>query len=239
MTVLLLGLMFTLFQSSGQKSTATENFRIIYDRSVSSKEISPIGKSLEEEYSRQQKKLGMSFSRKIVVYVFNSEQRYKSQSKSLAFDDADAKSGKIYLSLAVIKKRAEDRQNILARVVVKALLSEIPFSPPWLNDAYGLYAGQETGRFGDPARMNIASFGDLFEEYNRAERPRDVKEVYAKLGVTIDFLIDKYGEEKVKETFVEFKTGKAPETVFASVFGENIQAIEQAWVSALRATLKQ
>ena len=108
-----------------------------------------------------------------------------------------------------------------------------------LADAYGLRAGSQTHRFADPARVSIASFGDLFEEYNRADRPKDVKEVFAKLGFTIDFLVERFGEKKVREVFAQFKTGKDAEEIFSVTFGEPVRQTEEAWAAALRASAKK
>ncbi len=238
MLTLLVGL-FMLLHPQALTAETMEHFIIRHDRTIPAKVVRALGKAMEAEYDRSSQALGITLSRKIPVVIYTSELRFKSDSHSLAFDDGDAKNGTIHLSYPVLKKDRDLWEGLIARVVSKALIAEVVYCPPWLADAYGLRAGGQTHRFADPARVAIASFGDLFEEYNRADRPRDVKEVFAKLGFTIDFLVERFGEKKVRDVFAQFRTGKDAEEIFASTFGEPVHVTEQAWAAALRASARK
>jgi hypothetical protein len=239
MMTLLFGFLLLFQQSAPLKTNATGHFLIRHDKTIPAKAVRDLAAALEEELGRAQKALGITVARKIPVVLYTTELRYKSESRSLAFDDGDMKGGTIHLSYPFLKKDREAWGPLVARVVAKAVVTEVVFCPPWLADAYALHAGAQTKRFGDPAQVAIASFGDLFEEYNRAERPREVKEAYAKLGFTIDFLMERFGEQKVRELFPLFRSGRSVEDVFTQVFQEPVGATEQAWVAALRASSKK
>lgn len=238
MLTLLLGLLL-VFQPKTLKTATTDHFLIRHDKNIPSTLVRSLGTALEAEYGRASKALGLAFARRMTVVIYTSDLKFKSESRSLAFDDGDAKNGSIHLAYSTLKKDRDLWNGLVARVVAKALIAEVVFCPPWLADAYGMRAGGDTKRFGDPARVAIASFGDLYEEYNRSERPRDVREVYAKLGFTIDFLAERFGESKVREVFAQFRSGKDVETIFTAAFGEPAQVTERDWAAALRASAKK
>ena len=238
MLTFLLGLLLAL-QPLVLKTDTTEHFLIRHDRNIPAKFIRTLSSAMEAEYARTQKALGIPLTRRMTVVIYTSELRYKSESRSLAFDNGDATGGVIHLSYPALKANRDSWDGLIARTVAKAVTSQVVFCPPWLVDAYSLHAGNETNRFGDPAQVAIASFGDLFEEYNRAERPREVKEVYAKLGFTIEFLLARFGQKKVRELFAQFRSGKDLETIFTETFGEPVSATEQAWAAELRASARK
>jgi hypothetical protein len=237
--MLMLLVLFLVQQQPPQSTLKAEHFIIRHDKNLPAKVVKAVAAALETELASAETALGVKAGRKIPVTLYTSALRYRSDSKSAAFEDGDAKGGVIHLSYPALQKDREVWGNVMARVVTKALLSEQLFCPPWLVDAYALRAGDETGLFGDPARVSIASFGDLFEEYNRAERPRDVREVYAKLGFTIDFLVERFGAEKVRTLVTSFRDGRDPESVFTTVFGEPAATTEAAWAAALRAAARR
>jgi hypothetical protein len=239
MTQLIFALLLALLHPQPLKTTTTEHFLVRHDRGVPAAFVRDVAAALEQELARSQKALGMPVARKIPVVLSSSELRYRAESKSAAFDDGDTKGGTIHLSSPALKKDRDAWGRLFARVVAKAVAGEARFCPPWLADAYGLHSGAETKRFGDPARVAIASFGDLFEEYNRAERPRDVREVYAKLGFTIDFLVERFGEEKVRALIARFHAANDFDGNFERTFGEPVQATEAAWAAALRASARR
>ena len=121
----------------------------------------------------------------------------------------------------------------MARVVSRALLDEVNACPQWLAEAYGMYVGNDLSRFGKPFDLNVSHFPDLSEAYSRTEQLDDLKEVYAKLASTINFLVTRYGASKVDEIFVKFKSAPSLETVFETSFGEKITDIEREWRKAL------
>jgi hypothetical protein len=235
----MLVLLFLFQQQAPQSTLKTEHFVIRHDKNLPVKVVKAVAAALETEFDKASTDLAITPGRKIPVILYSSAMRYQSESRSVAFNDGDAKGGTIHLSYPALQKDQDIWPRVLARVVTKALLSEQVFCPPWLADAYALHAGDEAGRFGDPARVAIASFGDLFEEYNRAESPRDVREVYAKLGFTIEFLVERFGPEKVRTLVTSFRDGRPPEGVFSAALGEPAATTEAAWAAALRSAARR
>ena len=229
----LLGGQFTPFQTY-----STANFRIKYEKNIPLNDVRDVRDSLESGYNQLRKKLRLQLHHRVDVHIYNSFGRFVSESKTRAFNDGAFENGRIYLiSLADLEKRGK-LKNVIERVVARSVLDELKSCPQWLAEAYGLFAGNELSRFGQPARLNISSFADLSEDYSRAENENDVKEVYAKLAATIHFFVSRYGIQKVEAMFGEFKKEMALEDIFQKSFGETLEEIEKAWVRALAEPLE-
>jgi hypothetical protein len=226
-------------QSNLYQTNMTAHFRIKYEKAIPAKDVKTVGEILESKSNEFRKKLGITVSRRVDVYVFNSVRRFRSESKARAFDDGAFVKGKIFITSPSILERDQKLQNVLSRLAARSLLDELKFCPEWLAEAYGIYAGNELARFGQPARFNISSFADLGEDYLRAEREKDVKELYAKLASTIYFLVNRYGERKVDELLAEFKRSVSLQEAFESTFNEKIEVIEKAWAKALRSPIRE
>ncbi len=224
-----LGMQVTFFQTY-----STAYFRIKYEKSVNISDIKKLGEELEHQYENLNKRFGITLNHRIDVFVYNSDIKFHSDSRSVIFDDGAVMNSQIYLMSPKKLEQEVGLKNVVARVVTRAVLDEIPFSPPWLRECYALYAGGDLSMFGDPARFKVSDFEDLSEEYSTAEREKDVKELYAKLAVTANFLINRYGEKKVEEVFAEFNSGGSLDEAFEKVFNEKIGDIEKAWMTELK-----
>ena len=221
-------------QASYFQTYSTAYFRIKYEKSVAPEHIQKLGEELENTYADARKRFGISLNHRMNVYVYNSQIKFRSDSRSIAFDDGAFGNGNIYLMSPKILERTMKLQPVISRVVTRAVLDEMKLCPQWLRECYSLYAGGEQERFGRPARFKISGFADLGEEFAAAERQKDIVEIYAKLAVTADFLVDRYGEKKVEALFGEFKSGSSLEEIFENSFGEKIGDIEHAWMAALK-----
>lgn len=229
LAILTLGMQAAYFQTY-----STAFFRIKYEKSVSVDDIKKLGQVLENQYADTHKRFGASLNHRINVYVYSSSIKYYSDSKSIEFDDGLFRDGKIFLISPKALNKGMKLSSVVARVVARAVLDEVKMCPPWLSECYSLYAGGDLSRFGVPARFKASGFSDLSEEYSTAEREKDVKELYAKLAVTANFLVNRYGEKKVEAMFDQFKAGSSLEEVFENSFNEKAPDIEKAWLEALK-----
>ena len=228
-------LVFTIILQAGNFQThTTAYFRIKYEKNVSTEEIQKLGELMEAQYTEMRNNLNITLSHRIDVFVFGSPRRFRSESKSKAFEDGDFQAGKIFLYFSRDLEKKQFLKSTISRVVSRSLLDEIHGCPEWLKEAYALYLSNELDRFGQPARVTMRSFADLSEDYFKAERDAEVRELYAKLSATAYFLVQHYGDHKVTEMFSMLKRGMSMEEAFETAFGESITEIEKAWVKALR-----
>ena len=225
-------------QLKGLATRMTANFYLRFDRNVPAEDIRRIGKQLEHAYAEYRGRLGASFRRKIDVYAFSSAGRYRSESRSVVYDDADIRDGKIFLYVPAVLASDTALRNPAARVVSESILEEFKWCPKWLAEVYGIYAGMDLSRFGSPAQLTASTFSDLTEDYARAEHLKDLNEIRAKLAATARFLIDRYGERRTERLYLQFQQPVTLEEAFEAAFGEKMPVIEKAWAAALRSPPK-
>ncbi len=226
-------------QMKPYKTYTTSNFNLRYEKAIPTKEIEEISKIWESKYNHYRNYIGISFGGKSEIFILKTVGRFRAESQSSAFDDGDYRAGKFYLLYLGDPTHKENLSFVISRMIVKGLLEKIPTCPEWLAEAYSLYVENDLLSYGKPARVNIASLNDLAEDYNRASTKKDIKELYAKLAFTIQFMIDRYGNDRVVSMLKRFKSGKTLEEVFELSFNEKIQDTEKAWVTALRSTVRE
>ena len=237
--ILVISFIVMSMQGSLFRVNSTTNFLIRFERSVPQEDIRKLGDKFELTYEKYQKRFGISLNRRIEVYVYNSPLRFHADSKSGLFNDGCFYKGKIYMMAPRQLQKDMKFESVLNRVVGRALLDGIKFCPAWLSECYSLYLGDNLMDFGKPAQVKVSGFEDLSEQYSTAERDKEVKEVYATMAVTGDFLVSRYGQKKMEEMLLQFAHGGTLEEIFESVFGENIDVIENEWISELQLAVKE
>jgi len=225
--ILLLGM-----QSSYLQTYTTSFFRIKYEKSISSKEVSSFGTMLETAHAKYKKMFGVTPPGRVDVMYYSSPQLIKRESKIPVFDDGVFAGGKIYVATGHPLEGAK-MQGMASRVAARSVLNVIKSCPLWLAECYSLHAGNEVWRFGAPVRPSMLSFADLSEDFSRAESADAFREVYAKLGATASFFVERYGEAKFQNVFAQLKSGKPFEEALEGACGEKIDVIEKAWAKAL------
>jgi hypothetical protein len=238
-SILLCSSIMLSMQINPYRTQLTAHFQIQYEKAIIANEIKEIGMMLEDKYSHFKNVFNISSVNRINVIVLNAVSRFKTESQSSIFDDGDFRSGKIYIVSPSGQNGQEKLRDAVTRVVAVACLEQISGCPQWLRDAYSLYVGNDLMKFGDPARFNIATFTDLGEDYNRASSIKDTKELYAKLALTIHFLVNRYGESKVELMLKNFKNGGSMEEVFSLTFNEKMADVEKIWVKVLQNSVKK
>lgn len=234
--VIVFALTMLAMQTRSLQNKSTDNFRIRYPKNIPARQVSKIGKLLEQAYAEYRTKLGTSFRGKPDVILVATAGQLRQQSK--IFGDAAFRDGKIYIFPSKLLVTDSSAQQSIARLVARTILNEIPLCPPWLAESYALYAGGLPLQLGKPAQLTESSFSDLHEDFARAENEQDLREIYAKLAATSRFLMDRYGEKKVEAVFAELKRGTSIEDALESSFGEKMNVIEKAWVNSLQAAVK-
>ncbi len=218
---------------------SSPSFRIRYEKNVPKTDVKKLADSLESKLALYQRRFGISSDHKIDVYVYNSNLRFHSDAGPTLFEDGNYHDGNIYVLSPGKLQREAKLSSTLDRVIARVVLMEVNLCPPWLADCYSLYLGNNLTQFGQPAQFKIASFSDLSEEYAAADHAKELKEVYAKLAVTANFLVSRYGEKKTESMFSLFQNTTTVEEAFESAFGEKITDIEKAWVIALQRPIKE
>jgi hypothetical protein len=219
-------------QSANLQTHSTAFFKIKYEKGVSSKEVTKFGTMLDQEHEKYKKLLGVNPSGIVSVLYYSSPERIQRESKIPVFDDGVWAGGKIYVSKG-FPLDGEKMKGMIARVAARCVLNGLKKCPRWLAECYSLHAGNEEARFGAPVGSTMVGFDDLAEDFSRAETSDEFRELYAKLGATAAFFVERYGETKFDSLFTQLKSGKTFEEAAEGVFGEKFDVIEKSWAKAL------
>lgn len=231
--ILIIAIFSLAMQSDIKKSKTTSHFRIRYEKSINDEEINYISTVVESVYSRYTRMFEVSLNRMTEVFIYQTPGRYRLESQSKLFEDGYYRAGRLYL---VVSRNEIDREKlkyIIARIVVRMILEQIPSCPEWLAVGYSLVVGRDLESFGTPARVTVSQFSDLGEDYNRSITKTQLKELYSKIAVTMKFFLIRYGDHAVELMLKKFKTEDSINEVFEMSFNEKIEAIEKAWVDYL------
>lgn len=221
-------------QLKSLQSMTSQYFRIQYEKTISNDDVREIVAIAEKTYERYRAKFGFGFYGKKNLFVLTTAARFRYESGSKVFDDGDYKNDNLYIVARVDRDQKNLIKNILSRIISRALLDQLPTCPPWFAEAYSLFAGNDIEKFGKPVQLNISSLADLGEDYSRSYDKRGVKDLYAKLGSTIQHFVDRYGEQKVDAVVKSVRDGKILEEVLPVVFNESIGEIEKSWIRDLK-----
>ncbi|MBI3365313.1 MAG: hypothetical protein HY033_10430, partial [Ignavibacteriae bacterium] len=154
-------------QSKNYKTLTTANFQFMHEKRIKQDDVRRLGETFENQYVYYQKKFNLSYAQKPKVFILNSSDRLRSESKSRVYNDAAYADGRLYVSLPQV--RGKDGQGEIARIVAQSLLSRIVLCPAWLVETYAIHAGGDYKRFGKPAQVTGSSFTDLSEDYSRID----------------------------------------------------------------------
>ncbi|MBI5019844.1 MAG: hypothetical protein HZB59_00205 [Ignavibacteriales bacterium] len=221
------------------QSTSSKYFNIKFEKSIPKDELRNIISSSEKIYERYRSKFGFGFLEKKTLFILATAARMKYESGSKVFEDGDYKNDKLYVVSFDEREKRENIDNVLCKIISRALLDQIPACPPWFAEAYSLMAGNDVEKFGRPVQLNISTLADLGEDYARTLDKKGLRDLYAKLGSTIQFLLERFGEQKVDATIKRFREGKTIEETFPAVFNESMREIEKAWILDLKNPVRE
>lgn len=221
------------------QTTSSKYFNIKYEKTIPKDELRNIISSSEKIYERYRNKFGFGFLEKKNLFIMATTSRFKYESGSKIFEDGDYKNNNLYIVSFDEREKRENTENVLCRIISRGLLEQIPACPPWFAEAYSLLAGNDIEKFGRPVQLNISTLADLGEDYARTLDKKGLRDLYAKLGSTIQFLLERYGEQKLYAAIKKFREGKTIEEAFPAVFNDSMREIEKAWVTDLKNPVRE
>jgi len=226
-----------LLQSGSMREYTTSTFRLRYERGLTGEDVKFLAGRFEETYQDLSKEYDIVLDRRIEVRIVSSALRLKAEAKLSPFSDGVVRNDRIYIVATSPVRDMETINDVITRVVMSAMWGDIQTCPRWLAAAYALYAGNAIDKFEQPAAVDAYTFEDLSEEFLRADNEKEVKEVYAKLAATADYLVHRYGEGKFKAFIMEFKkSGITVDEAVTTAFGDKITDIEKGLVKAFRSS---
>jgi len=184
---------------------------------------------------------GLKTDQPIDIYIYASSTDMKDAdpfAPSWSGGQANPASNLIFLDSSSTDISAEVHE--LTHVLVGHFtFSCIGFVPQWLNEGLAVYSeGPLNAQFQIPldvavqsnTLLSVRSISGAFSgEGNQANLS------YAESFSIVNFLIQNYGHDKMNSLLIAFRDGKSDDEALTSVYGFNVDGLEDAWRQSLHA----
>jgi hypothetical protein len=235
--VLLVGIAFVPARSQDTfSSISTVYFDVKYQYGQAENEVRNFLDHLQNERATILQQLGIDSVKKIDVKIYSSVGRFL-----VGAGIKQSWRGAIYTKEVL---HLQPIQALVQRGIVEESVSyELALAmldpvkrrgcPEWLCEAYAVHHSGEMKRYTPPYGVRLASFSDLNQDIQEYPNPPQRNDVHYILGETMQFFIDRYGQEKAFGLYKEFDGMRSVETVFKKHFNEEYGAVERAWASGI------
>lgn len=107
-------------------------------------------------------------------------------------------------------------------------------APRWLRESYAVYHSGEMATLTPAVGVKVASFSDLEQDIQAYPNPPQRGDVHYLLGLTMEFFIERFGQEKALAVYREFNGMRSIQTVFKTVLQEEYPSVEKAWAGHIQ-----
>jgi hypothetical protein len=211
---------------------STPHFRIMYERGISFENIRMVADEIELIYGDFNAKVLFHIPKKIPVVLAASIEglmyKYSGMVESPIFFSRDT----LYIVSWIDRKVPRDRVLPILRYFISYTIlykGSAHGTPHWLIYGYALRYANFGFPLTPPPVAYMRSFNDFCEEEQQFYKPGESGKNNYLLLKTINFLIDRYGEEKFVSLFKVISIDRTMEEGFEKVFGEKYIVIEKAW----------
>jgi hypothetical protein len=205
------------------------HFDIRYIQGVTEDQAKGTLAFLQTDYDTLRSQLGLDIREKLEVRLYDSPGRYRSEinmgREALSAMYVRGILHVLYSVPASGREKAERYQ--LARIFLEQAVQKA--CPAWLREAFAIHHSGIMSDLTPPGSVAVASFSDLVQDLAEASSGADRNDVNYVLGRTMQFFVERYGEQKAFGLFKEFDGMHSTEKVFKKIFGEEYQDIEKAW----------
>ena len=204
-----------------QLSSSQFVFKKIYN--VPNSDIKNISYFLEKEALKFKEKWDVSKNKRIEIIFCESIDefcRYTKANRRLA---AFYKEDKIYLQPLKILKSRNILFQVMRHELIHALLDREDkiILPRWFNEAFTIYESGEQSRLTKKSKIKIKSLSD-FNMFLDSKNYNDIETAYFYLGNAMVFLLNEYGEEKIKR-IINCGVGRGFDEEYFNIFGETLE----------------
>jgi hypothetical protein len=217
----------------------TVHFNVQYQRGVTEEEARTAADYLQTDYGYLSEKLGMDLKKKLDVRIYESVQKFTTQAnRTRPWRGALYWHGVLHVQPVRALAQRKILEQSLSFELVEAMLepSAAKGCPRWLCEAFAVYHSGLMAKLTRPVGVRLSSFADLEQDIQSYQNPPQWEDVRYVLGVTMKYLVDTYGEEKVLGLFKAFDGEKSVQNVFKNGLGQDFAAVEKAWAKHLAAT---
>lgn len=235
--VLLCGLQSHGLAQAPFASITTAEFDIKYQRDVKEHDVRMLLDFLQNDRKTLTAQLGVSADKKIEVRVYETVGAFLSETGlKQPWRGAYFTRGVIHTQPITALVQRDILETSVTFELALAVLepSAQKGCPRWLREAYAVYHSGEMSAVTPAVGVKLSSFADLDQDIQQYPNPPQRGDVHYILGLTMQFLIERYGEAKAFSVFKAFDGVKLVETVFKQTFEEEYKKLETAWASHIQ-----
>jgi hypothetical protein len=214
-----------------QFNTSTFTFKNTYN--ISGSDLKEISYFLEKEHDRLKSKWNIDTYNKIEVFFCSSTDDFIWKTGTNKRISALYKNNVIFLQPLNFLKGRRILFGVLRHELIHAMLDRPDKGkiPKWFNEAFSIYISNELKRVKKKSEIKFKTMAELESKINSKDY-KVTETSYYYLGLTMQFLIQQYGEEKIK-SLLAFEKNENFEAHFKSVMGESFESIEKKITSQL------
>jgi hypothetical protein len=230
--------------ASGQEASPlrTVHFNINYPPAVTNETAKHVADYLESEYQYLSPSLRLDLLQPLDISIYGDLSSFLSATRQPRPSKIVLHMrGTIHIGPAKLFEEPQSLERSLSYELALALL-EGPASrgcPRWLRESFAVYHSAELADLAPPSVVRARYFSDLEQDLAQYPDPPGRDDVHYVLGRTMQFLIERYGQEKVMGIFSVFDGKRPADTVFEAQLGENLETVESVWSNHIRKSIQR
>ncbi len=193
-----------------------------------------------EALARIEEEIGIASDRQIQVYVYASERDMR-PALTTRSDDYDARVTTLGVVVAedtlVLLGSHPDVERTLAHElshIVVGLATDNPYAglPRWLDEGLAMHAEQDLPKGNERALANAIRQDALLSVRSMSSysgRAEEVDLFYGASHSVVTFLLDTFGQDKMRELLQVFAQGTLQETALRQVYGFGLDELDARW----------
>jgi hypothetical protein len=205
------------------------HFKVRYMPDIPEAEAQRVAAFLQEDYDTLKSQLGLDLTKTLEVRMYDSPARFRSEI-NMGREVLPA----VYVRgiLHVLEPVPPEGLDVALRYQLARVFLEQTGKyscPIWLREAFAVFHSGKMRDLSPPASVTVSAFSDLTQDLEEAQTPVERNDVDFVLGRTMEFFVQKYGEQKSFSVFKEFAETPTEAKVFKKVFGDEFPDIEKRW----------
>jgi hypothetical protein len=210
----------------------TSNFIFKNTYNISGTDLKEISYFLEKEYAQLTGRLKLNRQTKVKIVFCNTTDDFVLKTRANRRIGAIYKNNSIFLQPLFFLKNRKILYDVLRHELVHAILDNSAKNkiPKWFNEAFAIYVSGEMKRLKKKAILNFGTIRQLESCINSMDY-RIMETSYYYLGLSMQFLINNYGEDKIISLL---NNDILFEDSVKKVLGEPFETLEKKIVSYVR-----
>ncbi len=225
----------------GYSSLKSVHFEAKYQKGVTEEEAKMTLEYLESEHEYFVKTLGLELKKSLEVRLYGAVGPYLEQSKQ-SKPWRLAVYQKNVLHVQPLKELARQHmfEKCLSYELSLAVLEQARMQgcPRWMCEAFAVYHSGMITDLEAPMGMSISAFADVDQQLQQFAVPPRRDDVLYVVGQTMQYFVEKFGEDKALSLFAAFDGSQSTLNVFKAHFGRDMKEIEQSWSTEMNSRLK-